>query len=519
MVPPRLSRFVASLALPALLFTLVSDAGAEVNSDGPAFEVTYAPEVAEGPISVRVYVMLGPVGASREPRFGPNWFNPEPFFAVEATDWKPGEPLRVGPEATGFPTSLDALEPGTYAAQAVVRLNPDTHHLGNGEGNAYGPVVEVEIGPESHGPFALAVDQVVPARPFAETDRIKLVEIPSPLLSAFHGRPIRQRAAVILPEAAIDGEGDDSERFPTLYNIPGFGGDHTSAPRIVGGQTPYARLGVDFVRVLLDPDCGTGHHVFADSANNGPRGQAFVEELIPYIEANFPAIANPKARLLTGHSSGGWSTLWLQVNYPETFGGVWATAPDSVDFRDFQRIDLYAPDANMFRDPEGNRRPIARRGTEPILWYDDFSRMEDVIGPGGQLHSFEAVFSPKGPDGEPLPLWDRATGDVFPEVAATWKAYDIRLILEENWDELAPKLAGKIHAYMGDLDTFYLEGATALLKESLERLGSDAAVELFPGKDHSSLMTSELIERMDREMHEAVAEFLPEPVTAAEAGR
>ena len=52
-------------------------------------------------------------------------------------------------------------------------------------------------------------------------------------------------------------------------------------------------IGKDFIRVVLDPDCGTGHHVFADSATNGPRGTALVEEFIPYIERTFPAIADP----------------------------------------------------------------------------------------------------------------------------------------------------------------------------------------------------------------------------------
>jgi len=55
---------------------------------------------------------------------------------------------------------------------------------------------------------------------------------------------------------------------------------------------------------------------------------------------------------------------------------------------------------------------------------------------------------------------------------------------------------------MGGEDTFYLEGATRLLGESLKNLGSDAVVEIFPGKDHGSLMTSALRERMAREMAE-----------------
>ena len=107
------------------------------------------------------------------------------------------------------------------------------------------------------------------------------------------------------------------------------------------------------------------------------------------------------------------------------------------------------------------------------------------MGPGGQIHAFEAVFSPKGADGNPVPIFDRETGVV--DVAATkaWEKYDIRLQLERRWAELGPKLAGKLHVYAGEHDTFYLEGATRLLKASLAELGSDAVVEIVPGMPHT----------------------------------
>jgi hypothetical protein len=254
--------------------------------------------------------------------------------------------------------------------------------------------------------------------------------------------------------------------------------------------------------VVLDPSCRHGHHVFADSANNGPCGRALVEEFIPALEKRFRAVGKPQGRFVTGHSSGGWSSLWLQVTYPDTFNGVWSTAPDPVDFRDFQKINLYRAGVNMFRDETGRPRPLARRDGEPVLWYKGFSDMEEVMGHGGQLASFEAVFSARGPDGRPRRLWDRKTGAVDRQVAKGWEKYDIRLVLERNWKRLAPKLAGKLHVYMGADDTFYLEGATVLLKEALKKLGSDAKVELFPGRDHGSLLKADLKlrERIAREM-------------------
>jgi hypothetical protein len=471
---------------------------------GPAFEVTLTEAVSRTPASGRVYVFLGPDRSSAEPRLGPNWFRPQPFFAVDAAGWKPGQPLRIDSAAAGFPDRLDRIPPGKYAAQAVLRRNRDTHRIGDGEGNGYGPVVHVEIGKDDT-PIALRVDKVVGPRRFPSGDRFKLVELRSAKLSAFYGREIKQRAAVILPRDLVGA--DRPEKRPTLYIIPGFGGDHFMAP-IYAGYSPLA-MGAEFIRVLLDPDCGTGHHVFADSATNGPHGAALVEEFIPHIEKSFPAVADPRARLLTGHSSGGWSSLWLQVTYPDVFGGTWSTSPDPVDFRDVQQIDIYAPGESMFRDRKGQRRPIARMGRTPALWYDDFSRMDDVIGWGGQLGSFEAVFSPLDGDGRPRKLWDRSTGAIDPAVARAWEAYDIRLLLERNWPRIGPTLKGKLRVITGGVDTFYLEGAVQRLKESLERLGSGAVVEIIPDRDHSSVLDHALAARIDREMRAKVAQWLP----------
>jgi pimeloyl-ACP methyl ester carboxylesterase len=396
---------------------------------------------------------------------------------------------------------LNELEPGKYAIQAVIRLNRDTQRIGNGEGNAFGPVVHTQLDPKEGGTIALTVDQFVPPRVFPASDRIKLVELRSPKLSAFHHRPIWHRAAVILPREMVGK--DQPARRPALYIIPGFGGDHFMAPRFVSDSRMAA--GQNFIRVLLDPDCGTGHHVFADSATNGPRGTALIEEFIPHIEKMFPVVAVPGARLLNGHSSGGWSSLWLQVTYPDVFGGTWSTSPDPVDFRDFQRIDIYAPGENMFRDRQGKPRPIARMGAIPILFYDRFSKVDDVIGWGGQLGSFEAVFSPIDREGRPRKLWNRSTGAIDPQVARAWENYDIRLVLERNWPKLGPKLKGKLHIITGEMDSFYLEGAVKLLKESLARLGSDAVVDVIPKRDHSTVLDVALAHRLDREMQAAVA--------------
>jgi hypothetical protein len=442
-----------------------------------------------------------------EPRHGPSWFRPEPFIAKDVTNWKPGESLEFarGDKAIlSFPTALGAADLAGRHAQAVVRFNPFEREVGDGPGNGYSPVVTL---PEAgHGePWPeLSVDKLVPPRTFKESATRKEFTVRSKLLSNFYGRDVSLSAAVILPASY---ETSKSRRYPTIFTIPGFGGTHY---QVRGGRQPASGpKDVEFLRVVLDPSCPLGHDVFADSANNGPVGEALVSEFLPAFDRAFRTVADPRARFLTGHSSGGWSSLWLQVSYPESFGGTWSTSPDPVDFRDFQQIDIYRPGENMFVDRTGKERPLARAAGRVVVRYRNFSEMEDVLGPGGQLCSFEAVFSPRGSDGKPERLWDRKSGAINPDVAHAWEKYDIRLVLERNWSALAPKLAGKLHVFMGDEDTFYLEGATKLLKKSLAQLGSDAVVEIHPGKDHMTLLDAELRERIRNEMANAYRKAFP----------
>ncbi len=482
---------------PALWLLLAALPQAAAAADW-AFDVQFTPGVHAEACTGRVYIFFSRF--RKEPRTGPDWFHPELFIARDVADWKPGETVsfRANEPRTlrAYPVPLAKMQLDGYRAQAVVRFNPYERQIGTGPGNGYSPVLSVSAQAAAGAPPVLVVDKLVAARPFPESKWTKLLRIRSPKLSEFHKRDVYLQAAVLLPASY---ETHPGRRYPTIFMIPGFGSTHLEGVRSKPINEQNER-GVEFIRVTLDPSCPRGHHVFADSANNGPYGSALVEEFIPAFDKAYRSIPEPSARFLTGHSSGGWSSLWLQITYPDHFGGTWSTAPDPVDFRDFQRINLYQPGENMYVDAKGNERPIARMGNAVLLWYRGFGRMEQVLGYGGQLHSFEAVFSPRGADGAPLAAWDRGTGAVHTDVTRAWEQYDIRLVLERNWPELGPKLAGKLHVFMGEEDTFYLEEATRLLKESLTQLSSDAVVEMAPGKDHFSLYSPQLLGRIRREM-------------------
>lgn len=439
----------------------------------------------------RVYVAIAPAerpvaGRQRGPRSPRDqmhsWFSPPPVFAVDVTAAKAGDVVVVEAGCLAHPFGPDELPTGRWLAEAVLRLNPDSPKAGTGAGDRYSPVspFEIEPGADDAEPVVvrLTPTEIVEPRPFNETERVRLVEFRSELLSAFHGRDVMVRAGVALPQ---DFEPNGEQRYPVLINVPGFGGDHFGAFR---GAGMMDRLGLEqVIYVVPDPNCFRGHSVFADSANNGPWGAMLVEEMIPEIERRFRG-AGAEQRYVTGISSGGWSSLWLQVTYPEAFAGCWSQVPDPIDFRDFQRINLYQPGENMFTDAEGDPRPLARDGERVMLLYRDFVEREEVLGPGGQIHSFEAVFSPRMPDGTPALVFDRATGAVDTDVAGSWRPYDIRLTLERDWDGLAPTLNGKIRVYAGAVDTFYLEGAVALLQQWRDRIDADMIVRVVDGLSH-----------------------------------
>jgi hypothetical protein len=339
-----------------------------------------------------------------------------------------------------------------------------------------------------------------------DTESIHNLVLRSEAISAFHGRDAYfQATAVLPPELGSD------ERLPVVFHVHGFGGNHVYGRR--RGEQLLAGMGDGslprMIHVFLNAECPTGHHVFADSVNNGPWGTALVEEFVPWVEERYHAHGGASGRFLTGHSSGGWSTLWLQVAYPDAFGGVWSTAPDSVDFRDFTGIDVYSFES-AYRDPSGEPIQLVRRGEEWVASIERFVEREEAQASiGGQFQSFDAVFSPRGDDGRPMPMFDRETGAIDRAVANSWERYDIRAILERDWESLAPRLAGKLHVFIGTLDTFRLEGAVRLLDESLRRLGSDAVIVFAEGRNHGDLFRPEpalwpdgLMKRILSEMQE-----------------
>ena len=463
------------------------------NTASARITVTLSPDIAEASVSGRLLVLFSKKNPS--PIKGPNWFAPEEFTGADVTDFEPGDSIEIPLDADAFPQSLTRLKTGNYFVQAVLRRNPDFAHHKDGVGNLASSSKKVAlIGGDN--PIKLTLDRAIAAKPLSDTPTRKVFSMRSELLSEFHNRDVVERALVLLPSSYLT---DANKRYPVYYEVTGFGG--TIDDLIKRHQrSRIASDGIEFIHVFLTGQTQWGHHVYANSATNGPRGDALVKELIPAIDSNFRTVAEPYGRMLGGHSSGGWSSLWLQTHYPKFFGGVWSTAPDPVDFRDWQGVNIYQPKASLFVSPAGEPRPLAVINGQTFIWYQKFSEMDDVLERGGQLRSFEAVFSPRGDDGQPLKCWDRVTGEVDPEIVKYWRRYDISDYLASNWESLKDDLEGKIHVYAGQEDTFLLAEAVVLLKQRLQDLSSDAQVEIIAQKDHFTLLDETLRNRINQGM-------------------
>ena len=310
----------------------------------------------------------------------------------------------------------------------------------------------------------------------------------SPLLTKFWGHPIYLRAWVILPPGYV---ATANKTYPTMYWTHGFGGQMDYA--LVSGlglrKAMVEHKAPPMIAVMLDESVPQGTQEFADSVNNGPWGAALTKEFIPHLEAKYRMDARRNGRFLNGHSSGGWATLQLEVNYPQIFGGTWSTSPDPSDFHNFTGPNLYAAHANVYKQPDGVAWPIMRADGRVQATLEQFARLEAVLGPyGGQLSSFEWVFSPKGPSGAPEPMFDRATGNVDPAVVAYWHDhYDLAHVVEAHWANNGALLKGRIHLFVGTEDTFYLDQSAHLLEARLKTLGADPHFTYIPERTHFDL--------------------------------
>jgi len=429
------------------------------------------------------------------------------FFAIDVDGLAPGKPAIIDPTSLGYPIrSLADLPTGDYYVQAVlnvyetfhradghtVKLPPD---MGEGQqwhkkpGNLYSKPQKLHVDANAGVIRISLTEKIPPIEPPKDTKYIKHIRIQSKLLSDFWGRPMFIGAHVLLPAGFED---HPNAHYPVVIYQDHFSPDfrffseEPPKPDLKGRELDSAKfkyqMYLDWTSgrlphmIIVDPIHPNPYYddsYAVNSANVGPYGDALTKELLPEVERQFRAIAQPWARVLVGGSTGGWETLADQVFYPDDFNGAWTFCPDPIDFHAYQSVNIY-DDANAFW-VEGQWSKVPRtemRDTKGnvLATMEPTVRREEVMGTHGrsteQFGIWQAVFSPVGADGYPKPIWDPTTGVIDKGVANYWRDhYDLTYIMERDWPTLGPKLSGKLHFAVGDMDTWYLNNAVHILDD------------------------------------------------------
>ena len=458
-------------------------------------------------------------------------------FGIDVDNLKPGGTVTINNSTAGYPLRhMSDVQPGSYFVQAVlnvyepfhlasgktVMLPPDRgegQHWNRKPGNLFDAPVKVEWSPSSN--TRLTLDKVIP--PVSTPDELlakdpgakpylRYVHMRSAKLSTFWGRDMYLNAWVLLPPGFSD---HPDAHYPLVvyqdHFSPTFGLAFRTtppAPNIKGRERTRAEQGYQFFEDWTD---GRMPHMLVisiqnanpyyddsyvmDSANVGPYGSAVTQELIPEIEKRFRGIGQGWARATFGGSTGGWEALASQIFYPEFYNGTWASCPDPVDFHDYQNVNLYQ-DTNAFtRHGDFGSVPIAadRKADGSILaTTGDEVQFEYVLGTHGrsgeQWNIWQAVYSPQGADGLPLPVWNDQTGAIDKQTVQYWHDHwDLTAVLARDWPTLGPKLEGKLHVQAGEGDTYFLNNAVHRMQHALDATRdphSDASFQYGIGDPH-----------------------------------
>ena len=519
-----MNRRIFSFAIGSFVFaTAIAFSATAQTSSGSKlrFEVSFPVASSAKPLDGRMLLLISN-NNTREPRLQ---ISEDPttqqVFGIDVDGLKPGQTATVDAGAFGYPVrSISQLKPGEYWVQALLHVyetfkRKDGHTVklpmdrGEGQqwsrapGNLYSTPVKLTIDPGKDASIKITLDKIItPIEPPKDTKYIKHVKIQSKLLTEFWGRPMHIGAHVLLPEGFDE---HPNARYPLAIfhgHFPADIGNFRETPPDPNLKPDYSErfklegynrivqehahqfykewTGPNFPRMLMieiqhaNPYYDDSYAV--NSANLGPYGDAITYELIPYIEEKFRGIGKGWARFMYGGSTGGWEAMAAQVFYPDEYNGAYIACPDPIDFRAYMVVDIYRHKNAYYIDDSWKKTPRPGKRNylgELAATIEDMNHMELALGTksrsGGQFDIWEAVYSPVGADGYPKPIWNKLTGEIDRSVAEYWREhYDLGYILKRDWKKLGPKLAGKLHIYVGEADNYYLNNSVYLVEDFLK---------------------------------------------------
>ncbi len=137
------------------------------------------------------------------------------------------------------------------------------------------------------------------------------------------------RKMVVYLPAGYDGS---SKRYPVIYFLPSPFENYRILFDQRGAQGSFdraiaARVIDKFILVSVDMTTPLGCSWYVNSPVTGNWEDFMVQDLVPYIDANFRTLPNRDSRGIAGDFMGGYGAIRFGMRHPDIFGSVYALHP------------------------------------------------------------------------------------------------------------------------------------------------------------------------------------------------
>jgi len=279
--------------------------------------------------------------------------------------------------------------------------------------------------------------------------------------------------------------GGSAAAVASIYLLQPFGGqldrwlardsfEPTKFERIDALYAPEAEPCPEAVIVFVDAWTSIGGSQFRNSPVTGNYLDYICDELVAFIDANYPTAPVSARRGVAGFSSGGYGAMTLPMLRPDVFGALASHAGDALFevcyLRDFPAA------ARALRDHfDGSLEVFLEQFATRTEF--DWGRFGDMLS----VYAMAAAYSPDAdrPGGVALPF-DPLTGRLDTNVWERWLAHDpVRMAAGR-----AQALRGLRRIYLdaGRSDEYFLDLGAQAFSAELARLGVEHTLELFPGR-------------------------------------
>jgi enterochelin esterase-like enzyme len=225
------------------------------------------------------------------------------------------------------------------------------------------------------------------------------------------------------------------------------------------------------VVVFADAWTSLGGAQFINSPGVGRYSDYICDEVVPFVEREYPVAREARGRGVAGHSSGGYGAAINAMLRPDVFGAFSSRAGDALFGVSMQ--PEFPQAAKILRDAfDGSIDRFVAAFTARESF--DYGRFGVVL----MLYAAAASYSP-GLDGRPELPFDPRTGATIPGVFERWLGWDPVELAADRVEAL--RGMRRIHLEAGRGDEANLDLANQAFSDELTRLKVPHSFELFDG--------------------------------------